>query len=189
METHEKKPASDLIEKLIGAEEEDALWKFRAGDFQSRLKKQVQVKEGEKNRLSFYRQKPKLVWGAAGLLLAAGGIVFLVISGHAPREGAVKTLEDVLLEMPGIRAIERQPSVNLDRQTIAPAPIESSFATVLSEVEKEKASKESRATTYLNPYEGKKPPHLDLQKKYEILIIEKSVERFLRLFSQKFKEG
>jgi len=189
MEKNEKKPAPDLIEKLIGAEEEAALRKFRAGDFQARLEKRIQKKEGEKHRLSFFRQNPKLVWGAAGLLVAAGVIVFLVIPRHPPSEVTVKTLENVLSQMPGFQAIERQPSVNLNSQTILPAPLEAFFVSVLSEIEKQKASKESMEAKSPNPYEGYKPPPLDLQKKYEILIIEKSVERVLSLISQKFKEG
>jgi hypothetical protein len=189
MEKNEKKPAPDLIEKLIRAEEEDALRKFRASDFQARLEKRIQKKEGEKHRLSFFRQNPKLIWGAAGLLLAAGVIVFLAIPRHAPSEVTVKTLENVLSQMPGFQAIERQPSVNLNSQTIPPAPLEAFFAFVLSQLEKEKASIEFAETASPNPYEGRKAPPLDLQKKYEILIIEKSIERVLSLISQRFKEA
>jgi len=60
---------------------------------------------------------------------------------------------------------------------------------VLSQLEKEKASIEFAETASPNPYAGRKAPPLDLQKKYEILIIEKSIERVLSLISQRFKEA
>lgn len=191
MKNNEDDNALAVIERLICEEEGKALARFRAGDFRDRLERSLAEKGGDSsNRLrAFVRRIPRLAWATASILFIGGCLAFLVLSRSGSAGDSVRVIGNALLKMPGFQSI--------GQGTITPAksPLssvfrpENTFAAVLGAVQgRTGESGPGEPGASVSPKKAR-PPYLDLQEKYRILIEEKVVERVLTLISQKTKEG
>jgi hypothetical protein len=185
----ERRNDGDLISKLIAAEEENALARFRASHFEDRLRSRIVTGLARRSRPPGFRAGLRPVWISAVGLVVLGSLVlvFLLHRPQVPR--SVITVEIALRHLPGIQALEMQPPGGLDITSLSDSPLDQSIAIFLStwiRPERTPPVGDRRpAVPSFNP--DRKP--LDLQELYDWLIMNKSVERVLTLVSSKPKEG
>jgi hypothetical protein len=188
MKQDENKKDPDVIKKLIAAEEEEALRRFRAHDFTARVKALVRAGEKSRGRTSSRLRIAVAAWAGAALLVLIGVTSLIIFVPRAPRQTIVQSIEDFFQKTPGGQRLMNQPAVSELNQGEILAGFEKifleTFASLSSEQARGHADKSEKA-----PASGiQNKPHLDLQRTYEILIEEKSVERVLSSCLKKFKE-
>jgi len=172
------------IRRLVSAETAEALRRFRAGDFEAKLRSRIAA--GERvtggSPKGFLGLRPLAVRAAAAVfvLLLAGG-AFLVFR-RGPQEGGGETAMFVKAVgmLPGLESV----TAGLPHET-GPAPAAGSpMARVLGRAYEERKAEEEG----LSPAAGPAAPHLSLMKKMEILFKDRALERVLLSIHEKFKE-
>jgi len=176
---------SELPEKirvLIRDEIEDGLGRFRAGDFESRLREGFQTRPAVVRRPTV---RPMLMWAPVlGFVLTAAVIGAAVLwFGRAPAPSS-QGLTAMLSELPGFLTldqaiVERIPSAG--SLTMAESPILRAFAAATTAAGAGDAGSE---TITLRKF----APHYSLEEKFEILIMEQPIERALALITTNIKE-
>lgn len=121
------------------------------------------------------------------IILGVAAIILLRLRAPAPDDRAA--VEALLRQLPGLRAVENQVRVVSDLSSLPMSPLEKGIAGIFSNPNASSGATplpgHNQGFSAINP---KKVP-MDLQKLYNILIMNKSVERVLTAVSQKTKEG
>jgi hypothetical protein len=184
----DRKNDADAIRGLIEAEEKQALSRFRDGQFGERLKNRIANRAVTQPRPGRIRPALRPVWVSLAVLIVLGAAAAWLFRtrNHSILGGAVAAA--FLHRSPGLQAIEF-PAPPLTGAWSPPAsPLEKSITTVLSGA-KEKSDAPSpgpsRGSSAIAP--GSEP--LDLKRFYEILVIDRSIERVFSDISAKTKEG
>lgn len=179
---------ADTIREVVEADERRALDRFRSSRFDERLKKSLADPAARPLRPEGFRPALRPVWVSLAILIAmAAGAVWLL----RPRTRAINggtVVEAFLHGLPGLQAIEH-PAPSMGSVSPAPgSPLERNIAAVISVPigsPTSPVSPRSREFSAIKP--GSEP--LGLKRIYEILIIDRSVERVLADIWLKAKEG
>jgi len=170
----------EKIRILIRDEIEDGLNRFRAGDFESRLKEGFQTRPVVVRRPTV---RPRLKWAPVFSFVFAAAVIGAAVLwfGRAPVPSS-PGLAATLAELPGFltldRAIaERVPSAG--SPTMAESPILRAFAAAAASA----GSVAPEAMTM-----RRFAPRYSLEEKFEILITEQPIERALALIKTNIKE-
>ncbi|OGD18404.1 MAG: hypothetical protein A2W03_06755 [Candidatus Aminicenantes bacterium RBG_16_63_16] len=179
---------ANIIREIVEADERRALDRFRSNRFAERLKKSLADPAARTLRPEGFRPALRPVWGSLAILIvmAAAAVWLLRPRTRAITGGAV--VEAFLHGLPGLQAIENPPR---PLSAVSPGPgslFEKNIAAVLSGPPGSSASPGSSRSRELSAVKPGSQP-LGLERVYEILIIDKSVERVLTDLSPKTKEG
>jgi hypothetical protein len=191
MNNDNRESRPDPIERLIADEEAAALAEFRTQDFPALVQRRIakEARDGRKHRASFFGRllRPGIAAAAAALVCAV--VVFLVLPRGSSSNETAAMIQRALLGMPGLQPLDRPAAADSEAAGDSGGASSFSFAAVLAAAHGEiTAGERGRAGSSPPGGEGR-APRLSLQEKYEILIIEKSVERVLTQLANKFKEG
>ncbi len=184
----DRNDVADTIREIVEADEQRALDRFRSRRFDERLKKSLADPAANPPRPEGFRPVlwPALVSLAVLIVMAAAAFWLLRPRARAGHGGAV--VEAFLHGLPGLQAIEH-PAPSRRVVSAAPgSPLERNIAAVISvpiATSTLPGSPRDREFSAIKP--GSEP--LGLERVYEILIIDKSVERVLTDLSPKTKEG
>jgi len=189
MDDLERKNDSDLISDLIAAEEEDAIARFRDSHFEDRLRSRIRKDLARAPRPRAFRAVLKPAWISAVVLVVLGSAVLIVLRSRPPAPQSVITVESALRLLPGIQALEKQETGGLDMVSSSNSALDQSIAAILST----RVMQDGRYPVRDQPpaagsFDPQKKP-LNLQELYDLLIMNRSVERVLTLVSSKPKEG
>jgi hypothetical protein len=179
---------ADTIREIVGAEEEKALVRFRSSGFGERLKQSLAEHSAAPPRPARFRQVLRPVWISLAVLivLAAAAAWLLRPRAGAAHGGAV--IEALFHGLPGLQAIENPPPPLNAVSPVPGSPLERSIASVLSgPVESSGSPGSPRSREYSTIKPDAKP--LGLERVFEILVVDRSVERVLADISTKAKEG
>jgi hypothetical protein len=192
MNNDNRESRPDAIERLIADEEAAALDEFRMGDFRACVERRIaeETRAGEGRRASFAGRflRPAVVTAGAALVCVV--VAFLILPRSSSSNGTTAMIQRALLGMPGLPSPDMTTAINSEAAGVSAGVPSLSFAAVLASARDEMAAGE-RAGDVSSAARGgdSRAPRLSLQEKYEILIIEKSVERVLTQLANKFKEG
>jgi len=185
----DEKKVVENFRELVEAEESRALAKFRASHFRERLEDRISSAAASSPRPSLFQVIPRPVWVSSAMLIILGVAAIILLHLRAPAPDDRAAVEALLRQLPGLHAVENQVRMDSDLSLLPLSPLEKGIANIFS---KPNASfwatplpGQNQGFSAINP---KKLP-MDLQKLYNILIMEKSVERVLTAVCQKTKEG
>jgi hypothetical protein len=180
----------DAMEELIEAQLEAALARFRASHFRERLERRIQPAVTPTSHTSLLRAVPRPVWVLTAFVILLGGSFLVDRFLRTPAPGASPTIETFLRQLPGMQAIENRPRPVSGPETLPPSLLEKQVASALaSAAPPTRMPPESEPCgTPLSLIRRQAKP-LALQELYDILILDRSVERVLTSIFQKTKEG
>jgi hypothetical protein len=185
----ERKTEDDAIRELIEAEEKPALDRFRASHFEERLEQRIKSASGPARRPSLSRAIPRPVWVLLAALILLGGALLTFRFRRTPASDGRAAVEAALRQLPGMQAIEKEPRPVSDLSSPPTSLLEKGIIAALSSPNVQSGAapipRRNRGFVAINP---RREP-LDLEELYNILVVNKSVERVLTLISQKSKEG
>jgi len=189
MSDADEKKDVEAFRELVEAEESKALAEFRAGHFRERLEDRISSAAGSSPRPSLFQVIPRPVWVSLAILIVLGATAIILWRSRAPAREDRAAVEALLRQLPGLHAVENQVRVVSDLRPLPMSPLEKGIASIFSN---------PNASSGVTPLPGqnqgfsainlKKVP-MDLQKLYNILIMDRSVEHVLTAVSQKTKEG
>jgi hypothetical protein len=176
------------ITGLIEAEEKAALARFRSSHFEERLKKRIESADTPSRPFSF-PGIPRPVWISIAVLILLGGALLLHRLFRVPAPDANLTIENFLRQLPGIQAIENRTASPPGATPVTVTSLNEVLAVFMANPRTPMNSspnpRRHQGFSSINP----KAEPMDLRDIYDILIINKSVERVLTAVSQKTKEG
>ena len=188
-DNRESRPGA--IERLIADEEAAALAEFRTRDFPSRVRRHIseEMGSGGKHRAFFAGRlwRPAAIAAAAVLLCAV--IAFFVLPRGPSSNETAAVIQRALLGMPGLQTPDGTAGLDSDAAGVSGGDSSPFFAAVLAAAYREITAGERAGTVSTAPGGERRSPRLSLQEKFEILIIDKSIERVLTPLANKFKEG
>jgi hypothetical protein len=170
----------DKIRRLIAAETDPALAKFRKIDFEANVRKRIGEIPARKSGISFGRILPIPVWVAIAAVLLVAGIVVVSVFQKTPRPNMAQTIEAVLGKTDGFLArrydvIERsQPDGD-----VGLAAGDNFLAAALRNA----SSAQNHAPQSPAPAKTPRVRPLRLEEIYKILFIDKAIEHVLTLIS------
>lgn len=189
--TGQKKTAEpDSIKETIEAEEDGALTKFRSSRFGERLQRRIADQAATSPVAAGYHSALRPVWvSLAVLVILAAAAVWLLRARQQTIPGAAP-VEAALHGLPGLEAIENPPRPLPRASSPTASPFEMDVTSVLSFSRgtgraPTPGSARDRGFSAIDP--ASEP--LGLRRVYEILVIDRSVERVLSDISTKTKEG
>jgi hypothetical protein len=190
MREPEIKRDENAIRELIEVQEKEALARFRAGHFRERLEKRIQQTGAQTSRPSLLQAFPSPVWVSLALLALLGGALltqrFLL---RAPVPVARLSIEHFLRQLPGMQAIEKQPRELSGPKALPPSFLEKLIADALtSPAHSAKVTPKPSPYRHVSPNSKPAGPQ-SLRQIYDILLIDKAVERVLTELYEKTKEG
>jgi hypothetical protein len=191
MNNDNRESRPDAIDRLISDEEAKALAEFRTKDFPALVGRRI----AEGSRIGRWRRapfsgrllRPAAIAAAAALVCVV--VAFLILPRGSSSGGVAAMIQKALLGMPGLQALDGTAAIDSEAAGVSGGASPDSFAAVLAAAREEIAAGERARTGSSPPGGERRAPRLSLQEKYEILIIEKSVERVLTQLANKFKEG
>lgn len=171
------------FESLIRAEENAALARFRAGDFESNVRRRIADAPRAETEHPFGRILARPFWiaVAGGILLIAVGVA--VFRRPAPKPDLARSIEDILRLAPGIEALE---AGLLARSRVpeeaAVAPDTDNLAALIAG---SLSSGAARSAEHGNavPRRPRETRPLSLEEIFRIVSVDKSIERVLMLVS------
>jgi len=170
---------NDRIQRLIAEEENTALAKFRACDFEANVRKRIAEIPARKSGPSFRQILPIPAWVAIAVGLLFTGLVVVFLSQKTPRSNMAHTIEAVLGQTDGFlakrydAAERRQPG----------GEVVSAADNFLTDVLRNASSARNPASPLPAPAKTPRVKPLRLEEIYRILFIDKSIERVLTLIS------
>jgi hypothetical protein len=177
-------PEFQEIAGLIREEKEQALQTFRRGDFEQKVRKQLATVPMGKHKL--FEHSMIVPASVAALIVVAGGLTLLFLRRPAAvSQTGPGRMAAILSEWPGISELTLS-SEGVPAETTRLSAMAQAVQKVLMLAAKEKEGEEQKS---LVPNVLPKVPHLSLEKKMEILLKEKAVERVLVSILEKNKEG
>ena len=178
----------DPVRDLIETEVRTALARFRGSRFADRLKKRpaeqaVRLPTAGRLRPAL---RPVLVALAALIILSAAAVWLLQPRPHIVQGGT--PVAALLRGLPGLHAIEFPAPPPAGVSPLPASPLEKNISSVLSVSRETGGAPGPAGRSGFSVISPKSEP-LGLQRFYEILVIDKSVERVLLDISPKIKEG
>jgi len=191
MNNDNRESRPDAIERLIADEEAAALAEFRTKDFRARVGRHIakETRAGEGRRASFAGRFLRPAAISAAAILICVFIAFLVLPRSSSSNETAAIIQRALLGWPALRSLPRATAAKPEAASVSGGAASFSFAAVLAAARNEIAAGERVRTGSSAPGGELRAPRLSLREQYEILIIEKSVERVLTQLANKFKEG
>lgn len=181
----------DAIERLIADEEAEALAEFRTSDFSARVQRRMaeENRNGRRSRASFAGRilRPAAIAAAAVLLCVV--IAFFILPRGTSSNETAAVIQKALLGMPGLQPPDRTAGLDSEAAGVSGGSSSPFFAAVLAAARREIVAGGHAGTGSAALDGERRAPRLSLREQYEILIIEKSVERVLTQLANKFKEG
>lgn len=171
------------IEGLIDVEVSAALAKFRSGDFDAAVRKNIGEMKIQKSGISPSRGLRRPVWIAAGLGLLAGILTLTILFQKSPRPDMAQAIKNALQRAPGILALERHPSERLLAREEIPSFLNNEIQSALRLRRRKPAQAGPSEEDAATPGKIQNLRPLTLEEIYKILVIDKSVERVLALIS------
>jgi hypothetical protein len=180
-------PCDDLedLRRLVSAEKEEALTRFREGDFEAKLRARIAAAD----RAAGWAPKglrrlrplavPSLI--AALVLLLAVGAFLVFRRGQQGAGGETAIFVKAVGMFPGLEGLAAGPAGAAPGGGPASAD---PFARVLAQAYHERRAEEDRTA----PAAGPAVPHFSLKKKMEILFKDRALERVLLSIHEKSKE-
>jgi len=175
------------IRRLVSAETDEALRRFRAGNFEAKLRARFAPPDraaGEAPK-RFFRLRPLAVSAdaAAHVLLLAGGAFLVLRHGRKGGGDDAAVFVKGLGRLPGLESVVAGPAGVPDhRRTVTASS--GPMARVLGQAYEEKKAEEDRSV----PAAAPAAPRLSLKKKLEILFKDRTLERVLLSIHEKSKE-
>jgi hypothetical protein len=172
MTTDDFKRQDDLIERLITAEADEALEKFRSGDFAEKVRTRIEsVELPPKKRFAPLSGRFWPTWAAiaGGIVIAAAVLFWSKATGPGPDMAAV--IESFIRLEPAVRAVE------------SPAPSPPAIVSALLAGRQSAIPPKRTAPDANAPVRVGRPAPLGLEEMYKILFVDKSIERVLALMS------
>jgi hypothetical protein len=191
MNIDKRESRPDAIGPLIAGEESAALAEFRTRDFPALVQRRIaeEARAGQRRRTSFSGRLLRPAAIAAAAVLICVVVAFLALPRGSSSNETATMIQRALLGMPGLRSLERATAAKPEAASVSGGAASFSFAAVLAAARNEIAAGERVRTGSSAPGGELRAPRLSLREQYEILIIEKSVERVLTQLANKFKEG
>jgi hypothetical protein len=184
----DRKSGSDPIRELVEADESQALARFRNAGFEERLKRRLAEQTVAPPLPGRLRPALRPVWvPLAALIILGAAAVWLLRPRHHTAQGGA-AVAALFRALPGLRAIEFPAPAPAGVLPLPASPLERNIGSVLSVSRGASGAPgpgPGRGFWAIDP--GAKP--LDLQRFYEILVIDRSIERVLSDISPKIKEG
>jgi hypothetical protein len=174
------------IRRLVSAETDEALRRFRAGNFEAKLRARIAAADraaGEAPK-RFFRLRPLAVSAVAAalILLLAGGAFLVLRHGRKGGDDAAVFVKG-FGRLPGLESVMAGPAGVPDHGRTASAS-SGPMARVLGQAYEEKKAEEDRTV----PVAAPAAPRLSLKKKIEILFKDRVLERVLSSIHEKSKE-
>jgi hypothetical protein len=182
MENHKPDTTGKFLEDLIAAEEKEALARFRAGDFRSRIENRLKSAAGQKRPPFHSRRIIRPAWAGAAALIILGTAILPRILHQRPRPDFAPSVESVLRLMPGFQAIEGSAALSSEMRVSTASSWEKTIADALSRRSAGVSLSQGR-TPESRAGQIRRGRPLGLEEIYKILFMEKSVERVLSLIS------
>jgi len=184
----EQKGGSDPIRELVEAEESQALARFRDTGFGERLKRRLTEPTVTPPLSGRLRPAWRAAWVSLAVLIVLGATaVWLSRSGTRSIDSGPAVAAH-FRGLPGLQAIEFPAPASAGVSALPASPLEKNISSVLS-VSKGTGGTpipgSSRGFSAIDPASER----LGLQRFYEILVIDRSIERVLSDISPKIKEG
>ncbi|MDP2913994.1 MAG: hypothetical protein Q8O91_00920 [Candidatus Aminicenantes bacterium] len=184
MNDHIQEMNHDSIERLIDAEVNDSLSKFRSGDFEAHVRSSLRGMTAQKSGRKFETVIFRPFWIAAALVLLAGAMAILILFPKTPRAAMAQAIESVLQQTPGILALEnRNLEGSREAESTIPDPIGSRIREALMSGRRDSDSPPLPGEGLTSPGIGRKTRPMTIEETYKILIIDKSIERVFALIS------
>ena len=170
----------ETIDRLIAAETESALAKFRAGDFNARVQRRIEARTpAPVKRSAFLGIIPKPAWIAAAtavvVLAAAAVLFFSPVKERKPLMASA--IEQLILHAPAAENAGIPPVQKPGESSPTLSPMESTIVRALL------AGKAGASRQRMPEARVLRIPSLSLEEKVKILLIDKSVERVLALMT------
>lgn len=190
MSEPDRKTDEDAIRKLIEAQIEAALARFRTGHFRERLAQRIQVAATPTSHTPLLRVVLRPVWVLMASVVLLGGAFFVLRFLRTPAPAACPTIENFLRQLPAMQAIEDRPRTVPGSESLSPSLLEKQVATALASAapSSRMPPKSEPGSPSLSRVRRQAKP-LGLQELYDILITNRTVERVLYASFQKTKEG
>jgi len=171
------------FESLIRAEENAALARFRAGDFEAEVRKRIGRARRVKPERPFGRilARPAWIAAAGGMLLIAVG--FALLRRPAPKPDLARSIEGIFRMAPEIDALEAGSSAHIRiPEATAAAPDANNLAALIAGSMSSGAAR-SAGQGDAAPRKPRGTRPLSLEEIYRIVSVDKSIERVLKLVS------
>jgi len=183
MKSAKDKPLPEDVRRLIEAEEDAALARFRSDDFAGRVAKAVTANGDRASARAGAHRIPRWAWAAAAVFGLAAIVAYLAFPKRGPSPFEPGTARAASVRLPGLDGLDAWArDAALEPAPLSPAA--GGFAAVLAGL-----TTRARATDAVEPASMAPAPRLGLEKLMEILIRDRAVEKALSLASPKFKEG
>jgi hypothetical protein len=181
MKNVEPEKKEEPFESLIRAEENAALARFRERDFEAGIRRRIRSASWTEPERPFGRifARPGWIAVAGGILLIAVGVA--VFRRPAPKSDLARSIEDILRLAPGIEALEAGFSAGgRALEATAAAPDANKLAALIVGNRNLGAARSPRRIDATSEKPREIRP-LGLEEVYQILFIDKSIERVLTL--------
>jgi hypothetical protein len=188
MNDADKKAAEVVIRYLIKAEEEAALGRFRTSRFPERLGENLRTRGTQPGRPAFFPAISRPIWISAAALLLVAGTLLSLRPFKAPASNGTMTVASFLRQLPGMQVIEKTPQISEFSFPPGSALGEEINAALSGPNAQPGAVPTLGRDSAFIMIDPKIKP-MGLEELYNILIVNKSVERVLLDASQKTKEG
>ncbi len=181
MMDHTDETNKDVIEKLIAMEEEESLARFRASDFETKVRTKVRQLSGREGRHSLRRAVPTAAWVSLAAVMLAGAVILVILPKKTSGPDMAQMIADVLRQTPRIQTMKENARIETAPENKVASPMEQGFRSVLLAGIQSPGS--DRSLNPNSPPASAKPKSrfLSLEETYKILVIDKAVERFLAL--------
>jgi len=170
----------DNLERLIDAEVDSALAKFRSGRFEADVRKRIDdtavpAAAGKRSRSRF-----RAAWIGAAAGLAAASAAILILFPRTPGPAMVQAIGIFLRQTPGIAALESRDLAGREaRESTIPSPMNVRIQEALAAGHRQSEETPLSPTEPSDSQEGRKVRLMTIEEIYKILIIDKSIERVL----------
>jgi len=173
----------ESLERLIDAEVDSALAKFRSGNFERDVRRKIREIPQRKHVLARLRALPGAVRMAIAAILFAGGLILLIHPQKTPGTDVAIVIENVLRQTLGSQAQERGEPEPLQALEEVSSPMNGQIMTALMRVRQNSASTLLPGRGQAPASQGQRLRPMTLEETYRILFIDKSIERALALIS------
>jgi hypothetical protein len=189
MTKRDKNKDEAKIRELIEAEEIAALERFRSSHFPERLVIEIRSAAMLLSRPSPFRAIQRPIWISAAVAVLLGSAALLSLLRRPPAPNGSLIVENFLRKLPGIKAIENRPETLPAASPVTVSFLDKALAAFMANPQTSlSASPDPRHQRGFASIDPKAEP-MDLRDIYDILIINKSVERVLTAIFERTKEG